>query len=245
MAVINKEGNIIAHCPTCDGAKSSFEYAGSRGELGHVTKVFQREYRRSYGEELRIRFQLFRCAGCGAGALGVIKMMQVHGSYPQDIWELLDFYPEAKERLRLPKEVPIGIQREFREAEICSEIGCYRAAAAMLRSVLDKTLRANGYNTRENKNLKQQIDAAATDGVITRARQKRAHDEVRVLGNDVLHDDWHEIKEEDVEVSRQYLQRLLEDFYDDRPSVLVLLKTAERIPDELNTKTVKNASDKK
>jgi Domain of unknown function (DUF4145) len=160
----------------------------------------------------------------------VIKMMDVHGSYPEDIWHLLDFYPEAKERLSLPKEVPIGIQREFREAELCAEAGCYRAAAGMLRSVLDKTLRANGYNTRENKNLKQQIDAAAADGVITKSRQKRAHEEVRVFGNDVLHEDWHEIKEEDVDISRQYLQRLLEDFYDDRPSVLALLEAAQRIP---------------
>ena len=172
---------------------------------------------------------------------GIIKMMDVHGSYPQDIWELLDFYPEAKQRLPLPKEVPVGIKREFREAEICSESRCYRAAAAMLRSVLDKTLRANGYNPRENKNLKQQIDAAAADGVITKARQKRAHDEVRVLGNDVLHDDWHEIEEDDVEVSRLYLQRLLEDFYDDRPSVLALLTTAGRSPEELKPKADKDA----
>jgi hypothetical protein len=236
MAVINDRGYIIAHCPTCDGAKSTFEYVGSRGELGHVTKVFPRDYRHFSQDQLRVRFQLFRCTACGAGALGVIKMMDVHGSYPQDIWQLLDFYPEAKERLALPKGVPIGIQREFREAELCSETGCYRAAAGMLRSVLDKTLRAKGYNTRENRNLKQQIDAAATDGVITKSRQKRAHEEVRVLGNDVLHDDWHEIKEEDVNISRQYLQRLLEDFYDDRPSVLALLKAAQRNPEELKTK---------
>lgn len=245
MAVINEHGNVIARCPTCDGAKSTFEHASSRGELGHVTKVFPRDYRHFSQEQVRVRFQLFKCTSCGAGALGIIKMMDVHGgSYPQDIWQLLEFYPEAKERLPLPKDVPVGIAREFREAELCAEAGCYRAASAMLRSVLDKTLRANGYNTRENRNLKQQIDAAASDGVITKSRQKRAHEEVRVFGNDVLHDDWHAVKEEDVEVSRQYLQRLLEDFYDDRPSVLTLLKGAKRIPDELkpgenNTSTKK------
>ena len=235
MATINEHGNVIAHCPTCDGAKSTFEYVGSRGELGHVTKVFPRDYRHYSRDQLRVRFQLFRCNACGAGALGIIKMMDVRGSYPEDIWQLLEFYPEAKERLPLPNDVPAGIKSEFREAELCSEAGCYRAAVGMLRSVLDKTLRANGYNTKENKNLKQQIDAAAADGVITKSRQKRAHEEVRVFGNDVLHDDWHEVKPDDVEVSRQYLQRLLEDFYDDRPSVLALLKTAKRIPDELKT----------
>jgi hypothetical protein len=237
MAVINKQGNVIARCVGCDGGKSTFEYSVQGRELGHLTKVFHRDYRRSYDEDARVRFQLFRCAGCGGGALGVIKMMSVHNSYPDDIWELLHFHPEAKERLPLPDLAPDGVKREFREAEVCAENECYRAAAAMLRSVLDKTLRANGYNTRENKNLKQQIDAAAADGVITKARQKRAHEEVRVLGNDVLHDDWHEITQEDVDVSRQYLQRLLEDFYDDRPSVLALLKSANRMPDELRATT--------
>lgn len=245
MAVINDHGNVIANCPTCDGAKSTFEYIGNRGELGQVTKVFPRDYRHFSQDQLRVRFQLFRCNACGAGALGVIKMMNVHGSYPKDIWELLDFYPEAKERLPLPNDVPAGIKREFREAELCSEAGCYRAAAGMLRSVLDKTLRANGYNTRENRNLKQQIDAAAADGVITKPRQKRAHEEVRVFGNDVLHDDWHEVKPEDVEVSRQYLQRLLEDFYDDRASVLALLKAAKRTPDELKPESEKSGAEAK
>lgn len=244
MAVINKEGNVIARCPGCDGAKSTFEYSVRGHDLGHFTKVFQRDYRGSYDEDVHVRFQLFRCAGCGAGALGMIKMMNVRESYPEDIWQLLHFYPEAKDRLPLPELVPAGIKREFREAEICAENECYRAAAAMLRSVLDKTLRANGYNTRENKNLKQQIDAAAADGVITKARQKRAHEEVRVLGNDVLHDDWHEITEEDVDVSRQYPQRLLEDFYDDRPSVLALLKAANRTPDDLKPKAERKPSDR-
>jgi hypothetical protein len=53
MAVINEHGNVIVHCPTCDGAKSTFEYIGNLGEPGHVTKVFPRDYRRQYGEPLR------------------------------------------------------------------------------------------------------------------------------------------------------------------------------------------------
>ena len=78
----------------------------------------------------------------------------------------------------------------------------------------------------------KQIEAAANVGVITRVRKKKAHDEVRVLANDVLHDDWHEIPEEDVEASRHYCQRILEDFYDDRDSVLTLLRDAKRVPSE-------------
>jgi hypothetical protein len=102
----------------------------------------------------------------------------------------------------------------------------------MFRSVLDKTLRANGYKVRNGTTLEQQIDMAGDDGVITAARKRRAHEEIRVLGNDVLHDEWHEIAIEDVEAARHYSQRVLEDFYDDRESVLKLLREVGRVPDE-------------
>jgi len=166
------------------------------------------------------------------GGLGCVEMHGEDGSYPEDIFELLWFMPEAKERLQLPRNVPEGIGREFREGEKCMEHGAIRAAAGMFRSVLDKTLRANGYKTNKGESLAKQIDEAAKDGVITAARQRRAHDEIRVLGNDVLHDEWHEIPEEDVEAARHYSQRILEDFYDDRDSVLNILRNAERVPDE-------------
>jgi hypothetical protein len=57
----------------------------------------------------------------------------------------------------------------------------------LLRSTLEKTLKANGYT---KGNLKEKIEAAAADGVITAPRERRAHSEVRVLGNDVLHDEY-------------------------------------------------------
>ena len=39
-------------------------------------------------------------------------------------------------------------------------------------------------------------------------------------------------KFEDVEAAAHYSQRILEDLYDDRPSVLALLRAAKRVPDE-------------
>jgi hypothetical protein len=102
----------------------------------------------------------------------------------------------------------------------------------LFRSVLDKTLRANGYKIKNGTTLEQQIDMAADDGVITQARRQRAHDEIRVLGNDVLHDEWREIPLADVEAARHYAQRILEDFYDDRQSVLSQLRRAGRVADE-------------
>lgn len=112
-----------------------------------------------------------------------------------------------KQRLDIPTDTPRGIVNEFREAEECFGNNCYRAAAGLFRSVLDKTMRANGYKTNQRKNLYQQIEAAAEDGVITQARKRRAHDEIRVLGNDVLRR--MKVREEDVAACRHYCQRIL------------------------------------
>lgn len=214
MAEINNEGSVKVRCPDCNGALSTFEWRGATAQFGVLTKKFEHRYWNS----ALLDYRLFRCAGCGRGGIGVIAYGG--GQYPGAYRELYAFYPEAKERLPLPKGVPIGIANEFREGERCFETGCVRAAASMFRSVLDKTLRASGYKDKKGATLEQQIDTAADDGVITQARRRRAHEEIRVLGNDVLHDEWHEIPPNDVEAARHYAQRILEDFYDDRDSVL-------------------------
>lgn len=224
MAQLNENsGSIVAYCPGCQGARSTFEWRSAEREFGELTHRID--------DRTLLTYRLFRCAGCGRGGLGIVKYWgRGDTRYPGRNNELVSFVPETKYRLPVPDTVPEGIRNEFREAEKCYSNGCLRAAAGLLRSVLDKTMRANGYNTRQAANLYSQIEAAANEGVITQARKQRAHDEVRVLGNDVLHDDWVQIAEEDVEASRHYTQRILEDFYDDRDSVLMLLRAANRVP---------------
>jgi len=220
MAKMNEHGHVTAYCPSCDGALTSFLIAGPRGEFGVVF--------RPYDDYHMLAYRLAQCSSCGAGSLLTIKLQNERADFP----ELIDFYPESKSRLSLPPNVPIGIATEFREGERCAEAGCFRAAAAMFRSVLDKTLRASGYKEKRGTNLEQQIDAAAKDGVITASRQKRAHEEIRVLGNDVLHEEWEAMSGEDVDAARLYAQRILEDFYDDRSSILAVLRAKGRVPDE-------------
>lgn len=223
MAEINPEGTIRARCPGCNGALSSFEWRTVGSQYG----VTSRPYRDDQMGDGVIEYRLYRCAGCGMGGLGAVACGG--GQYPNSIRELRRFHPEVRDRLVLPKDVPEGIVKEFREGETCLEAGALRASAAMFRSVLDKTLRANGYKEKKGTTLEQQIDLAAEDGVITQARRRRAHDEIRVLGNDVLHDEWQQIPEADVEAARHYAQRVLEDFYDDRESVLKQLYAAKRL----------------
>ena len=223
MAILNKEGSIISHCVGCKGGKSTFEWKINGREIGAITK--------SNDDNRRITFRLYRCVGCGMGAYGIVSQDK-YKDYPEGYLNLINFHPQSKESLPIPKNTPKGIQSEFRESEKYYANDCFRASAGLIRSVLDKTMKANGYATNKEKNLYIQIEVAAKDGIITQARKKKAHDEIRVIGNDVLHDEWHEIPSEDVVAAKYYCQRILEDFYDDRESVLSLLREKNRIPDE-------------
>jgi hypothetical protein len=109
----------------------------------------------------------------------------------------------------------------------------------MLRSVLEKVLNKNGYaevtlpdgkgGTKRSKALLHRIEAAADDGVITQARKQKAHENIRVLGNDVLHDEWRFVSQEEFELSLKYSQRILEDLYDDRTTVEAILQKQKRL----------------
>lgn len=50
-----------------------------------------------------------------------------------------------------------------------------------------------------------------------------------MLGNDVMHDDWREVTEQEFDEAHRYAQRILEDFYDDRPTVEALLISKGRM----------------
>jgi hypothetical protein len=100
----------------------------------------------------------------------------------------------------------------------------------MLRSALERTLRANGYS---KGMLKQKIDDAAADGVITESRKRQAHDNVRLLGNEVVHDEWRAVDADEYSDAYKYTHRVIEDFYESRVQVLAQLKARQRpLPDD-------------
>jgi hypothetical protein len=216
------EHNVLARCPDCD-AITSFDTKGhSNTSLGTVIINSRHQYEGA--GYARILWQFFRCNVYSRGAVA-----KIHDNGNTQTAVLETFLPQASEKASLPAAVPEDIVNEFREAERDAAHGSYRSASAMLRSVLEKTLKKNGYeeveitdkqgNPRKSNKLINRIDAAAEDRVITETRQKRAHENIRVLGNDVLHEDWREVKQEEFEEAHKYAQRLLEDFYDDRPTV--------------------------
>jgi Domain of unknown function (DUF4145) len=197
-------GNVRANCPECGGAVTTFEHKVGGGELGAVTRTGQ-------------VFHLMQCAGCGRGGLATVDIPPRMG-YLNGL--LSEFFPRTIDALEVPAQAPPGVKSEFREAELCASVGAWRAGSSLLRSTLEKTLRANGYH---KGSLADRIDEAAADGAITAARSKRAHDDIRVLGNDILHDDWREVTGDEFDQAHHYAQRILEDFYDDRSSVEALL----------------------
>ena len=208
---------VHARCPSCasgGGALSSFV------ALSNFERDGAFDYQNS--KYARATYYFMKCGGCNRGALAVVY----HNGIVQSSESALEFYPSSRETTPLPKGIPEGIVAEYREAELCASFGAYRAASALLRSALEKTLYANGY---EKGSLHDRIDQVAKDGLITAARQRRAHDNVRDLGNDVLHEEWRGVSEEEYSGAHLYVQRILEDFYDHRSEVETVLLKAKRI----------------
>lgn len=211
-------GNVRTNCPDCRSI-TTFESQSGGQHFGSVVIEGQHGYNgRGYARTI---FLLLRCAGCHRGGLAKVHALN---TVREGVMET--FEPISIDTVSIPPGTPDGIAKEFREAEKCAAFAAWRAASALLRSTLEKTLKANGY---ASGSLRDKIDEAAADGIITDARRKRAHDDIRVLGNDVMHDDWREISEAEVQSAHQYAQRVLEDFYDDRPSVEAILIAKRRV----------------
>lgn len=221
-AKLRPNGVVSSQCPDW-GSTSNFENRGT------ATLDGAHEYQ---GQSFnRILFALQQCAGCGRGALA-----KVHDNGNWQTAVLESFFPCSQDVARLPAALPADLEAEFREAGLCSSVGANRAASALFRSTLEKTLKANGYEEIaasgfDKMNLQNKIDKATEEGVLTEALRNRAHDEIRVIGNDVLHDKWKTIPDEDVEAAHHYTQRILEAFYDHRQSVEKILVAKKRIAD--------------
>lgn len=216
---INHYG-VRAQCRDCGGALSIFDFKNQRGEFGSVLVDGGHSYRGT--AFTRIHWKLLQCSGCGRAGLA-----KFHDNGNGATAVLESFHPRALSTAPLPATVPEGVAKEYREAELCASVEAWRAASALLRSALEKTLKANGYTS---GTLQKKIDDAAADGVITSARRQRAHDGIRVLGNEVVHDEWRAVTEDEVAAALHYAQRVLEDLYDDRAAVEAILIAKGRLP---------------
>jgi hypothetical protein len=217
-----ENGVVTAHCSGC-AAIATFERHHAPGGDWYPRVIKLGPFAHGAAHYERAVYGLLRCANCGRGALAVFLDQ---GPPYEAEGVLVDFYPYSVQRAPLPKGTPGDIVAEVREAERCAGNEAWRGASAMLRSALEKTFKANGYTA---GTLAQKIDEAAADGVITAARAQRAHEEVRVLGNDILHDEWRAVDEAEYQLSHHYTQRVVEDFYDHRGETEAVLKRKGRL----------------
>jgi hypothetical protein len=166
-----------------------------------------------------------RCGGCGYYGLAQVQ------NQTSDDFEIEHFWPGETNALPLPDATPQSLIDEFRESESCASVEAFRAATAMLRSVLEKALKAAGYL--QKGNLENKIDLAANHGVLTATLKRRAHDNIRAVGNDVLHEaERKEVSREEYAASHRYAQQILVALYDHRETVLDTLWDNGLTPEE-------------
>jgi hypothetical protein len=220
---MDQHGSIVSVCPQCEREASFVQRditGAHRGDHGFIQVDGEHQFAGATWP--RILYVLYACVVCRHP--GVLKSHATN-SFLDGAAEW--FWPSAgMPPATLPSALPHDLREEFREAERCTSANCWRAAAALLRSTLEKTLKANGYTKRT---LFDNIEDAATEGLITAARARKAHDVIRTLGNDVLHDEWREVAAAEVTESAHFVQRILEDFYVSRPSVEETLKAKNRV----------------
>jgi hypothetical protein len=223
-------GSATAQCPTCKGV-TLFHHKDKSHEFGSIDRAItdpewlaaeEEKSRRDENYQRRGRevSYLVKCAGCGRAGLAVVY----GGARPAEDGELHDFWPRVFRQMIVPSDVPASVRREFREAEMCASVKAYRGGVTLLRSTLEKALTDSGYSGL----LHSMIDDAFTDGLISESRKNQADDRLRGLQNDIVHDAWFDVSPADFEDARTYTVWILNDLYEDRPTVEAQLKAKNR-----------------
>lgn len=218
-----KSKSFSTTCPSCQLATVSYEFVAEGKEFGSVSRELDAAY---------LVGQLARCANCHTPGFALIKKWK-YGL--ERAPELIDYRPRIPDALPLPKDTPKPILAEFREAEVCGSYGAHRGGVALVRSTLEKLLIINGYTDEALKasqkpcNLFNRIELARNDGVLSAVHIDAAQNLVRTLGNDVLHEEWREVSNEEFLDVARYVQRIIEAFYDRRQIAEATLTLHERV----------------
>lgn len=124
---------------------------------------------------------------------------------------LIEIYPPTTldfDSTNLPEK----ILSSFEEAVKCHSVGCYKAAALMVRRVLEELCKDKNAT---GKNLKERISQLSST-IIVPAGLLTAADELRILGNDAAHieaKDYDEIGKEEAELAIELAKELLKAVY--------------------------------
>lgn len=190
-------GSINIRCPAC-------RHNGAFHPIAQVNDVaWQNVYRLPDGKPTSEHFKAGSrvCPNTDCRAL----VFFVEGKNAREIYppEVLDF--DAT-------NLPLGLLSSLEEAIKCHAAGCFRAAALMVRRVLEELCedkKATGAN------LKQRIAALSSVALIP-TELLSAADELRILGNDAAHieaKDYDQIGKEECEIAIELAKELLKAVY--------------------------------
>jgi hypothetical protein len=153
------------------------------------------------------RYATFRCADCGALAVGYFEMDHEKGQTATR-WVPL---PGKGERESF-EDVPWPVAHAAAEASLCMQAGALRGAILLARAVIEATAKDKGVT---KGNLAQKIDQLHERGFIRAYLRDGAH-EVRYTGNDMAHGDFPAaVSHADTEVLLQLMREVLMEVYQD------------------------------
>ena len=125
---------VIARCQRCAGTVTAFN------PVATGTSSFTQTEEWTNGPVM-VTYVFLKCSACGMAAVATLVTDYLErGPYRLD-----DFHPRSPNFEVLPEDVPRDLFAEVREAEWAASVGAFRAATALLRSALEKTLKSNGY----------------------------------------------------------------------------------------------------
>ncbi len=104
------------------------------------------------------------------------------------------------------ERIPEKIRKDIDEAKICLSVNAFRACAGMCRRALQQACILKGARKRD---LVDQIDELAEEGVITRDIRELAHS-VRWVGNNALHPENPEVTEDDAKEILNLTEQFME-----------------------------------
>jgi hypothetical protein len=170
---VKVEALAAAHCPACGQPVCA--------RLG--SQSFPKEYNR---EEQN--FEAFATSADASTAFG---------------FKVIDVWPKPPPP-DIPRHLPIGIESRLLDAERCFVEKIFAPAVAFYRTVVDLTTKdqTGGTDINPKISLQQRLDRLCENHIIPQTIADWGH-EVRVVGNDAVHDD-EKISKEDAAAVRDF-----------------------------------------
>lgn len=149
-----------------------------------------------------VEYSLLQCSECGDVSL---ESREDFGS-EFDQGSSIFVYPASR---RLSDKIPIGLRREFNEAQGCFSVKAYGATALMVRRILEGVCKEHGI---EEKVLFKGLEKMKNEGLIDQTISEWAT-ELRTLGNEGAHYTGNRVPRDDAEDALAFAEALLDHIY--------------------------------